>query len=331
MIRAAEAIAPSRWALGALPSMTYAAIKMGALFGGQKIPMSPIAPFSPVPVLSPARQSFGTPARKRFPPVSHFSSQPISRLRLAGSKNLPVSSPFIKFSMAVGLVVSRTSPGSALFKSGSVRSSRVTGSPSDRMKLVTPAGPPTWASSRLAAALSLTSTAAAQRSPTESAPSLTWPRVTGAYSSKSLSVYRIERDNCSLPASTRLKVQPASRNLKVLHRGKSSAPRWLKVRPVPVSSAATPSFTPIPCSIAANLRSGESANVRKGLAKAKPARMRSAARRGKLFKFINICSTQSPFNANAALCDGRSTQGLHLVAPKVFVVQALEPTAQLLG
>ena len=66
--------------------------------------------------------------------------------------------------MARGLVVSRGSPGVASLRLGSLRSSRVTLSPSERANCVKPAGPPIVCSTRFAAVLSLQSIAAAQRS-----------------------------------------------------------------------------------------------------------------------------------------------------------------------
>ncbi len=68
--------------------------------------------------------------------------------------------------MASGVVVSRRSPGTAVFSSGSQRSSRLTRSPSDRKNRVRPSGPPISRSRRLPAALSLYWIAAAHRSPT---------------------------------------------------------------------------------------------------------------------------------------------------------------------
>ena len=61
-------------------------------------------------------------------------------------------------------MVSLTSPGAASLRSGSVRSSRLVASPSERKKAVTPAGPPSAAITKLAAVLSLTESAASQNS-----------------------------------------------------------------------------------------------------------------------------------------------------------------------
>lgn len=99
---------------------------MGGLFGGQKIPTSPMAPRSPVPVLSPARQPAGIPARSLLAPVVLFSNQLTNWLRLATDKTSPVNSFAADSAMAMGLVVSRGSPGSAVFRSVSVRSRRRT-------------------------------------------------------------------------------------------------------------------------------------------------------------------------------------------------------------
>ena len=83
-------------------------------------------------------------------------------------------------SMASGVVVSRTSPGSLVLSVGSSRSSRVTSSPRARRNRVNPAGPPRVRRSRFAAVLSLTSTADAHRAPTVRLPSLACSLVTGA-------------------------------------------------------------------------------------------------------------------------------------------------------
>ncbi len=67
----------------------------------------------------------------------------------------------------------------AVLSEGSLRSSRVVRSPVSRTQAVSPAGPPRLASNRLAAPLSLRVTAAAQSSPTLSAPSPRCASVTG--------------------------------------------------------------------------------------------------------------------------------------------------------
>jgi Bacterial cadherin-like domain len=59
--------------------------------------------------------------------------------------------------------VSRSSPGIALFNSGSFRSSLIISSPMLRAKLVSPPGPPIVSSKRLPAVLSLCSIAAAHK------------------------------------------------------------------------------------------------------------------------------------------------------------------------
>lgn len=64
--------------------------------------------------------------------------------------------------MAAGVVLSVRRRGSAELSSGSQRSSRVTRSPIERLKRVTARGPPSSRSSRLAAVLSLSQTAASQ-------------------------------------------------------------------------------------------------------------------------------------------------------------------------
>ena len=52
--------------------------------GGQRMPMSLVEPWSPVPVLSPTRQLAGTPARRRVPPVVLARSHSVSWSREDG-------------------------------------------------------------------------------------------------------------------------------------------------------------------------------------------------------------------------------------------------------
>ena len=74
--------------------------------------------------------------------------------------------------IAAGVVVSRSSPGMALFNSGSFRSSLVVSSLTLRAKFVRPTGPPIVSSKRLPAVLSLCSIAAAHKAPSVMPPSL---------------------------------------------------------------------------------------------------------------------------------------------------------------
>ena len=101
-----------------------------------------VAPFAPRPVLSPTLHVFGTPARIIDPPVSLRCNQSSSLRRDASDKAWPSNSLCMSEEIAAGVVVSRSSPGMALFNSGSIRSRRVTRSPRARTKFVTPAGPP---------------------------------------------------------------------------------------------------------------------------------------------------------------------------------------------
>src|SRR5437764_14363570 len=57
--------------------------------------------------------------------------------------------------IAAGVVVSRSSPGMALFNSGSFLSSLVISSPTLRTKLVSPTGPPILSNRRLPAVITL--------------------------------------------------------------------------------------------------------------------------------------------------------------------------------
>ena len=104
--------------------------------GGQRMPMSLVEPRAPVPGLSPAVQPAGSPARRRWAPTLPSFSQWTSRAREAGESTGPSSTLSRLPAMASGVVVSRGSPGRALFNSGSVRSSRVKPSPILRTKRV---------------------------------------------------------------------------------------------------------------------------------------------------------------------------------------------------
>jgi hypothetical protein len=116
-----------------------------------------VAPFDPRPVLSPTLHVFGTPARIIDPPVSLRCNQSSSLRRDASDKASPSNSLCMSEEIAAGVVVSRSSPGMALFNSGSIRSRRVTRSPRARTKFVRPAGPPIAFRRRLPAVLSLCS------------------------------------------------------------------------------------------------------------------------------------------------------------------------------
>ena len=84
-------------------------------------------------------------------------------MRDAGDSASPSSSARMSASIIAGVVVSRGSPGMAWLSSGSMRSSRVRVSPSERANAVSPAGPPKLASSRLPAVLSLSVIAASHK------------------------------------------------------------------------------------------------------------------------------------------------------------------------
>ena len=101
------------------------------------------------------------------------------------------------------VVVFRTSPGATTLSAGSVWSSRVTSSPRERMNAVTLCGPPRVFNMRLAAVLSLHSTAAEHASSKVMTPSSTRFSAMGAYSNKSAAPYCSLRSRCSAPRSTR--------------------------------------------------------------------------------------------------------------------------------
>lgn len=144
--------------------------------------------------LAPTSQPGGRPARTALSPVVLALRELTSRSR----PDLPGSAPSARDrrSAAIrdGVVVSR-SPDAA-FTIGSVRSSRVTGSPRARTNRVTPRGPPARPVSRLAAVLSLTSTAARHSAATVMPSSTCW-EVTGAYSSTSARPSRTSRSSSS--------------------------------------------------------------------------------------------------------------------------------------
>ncbi len=202
-----------------------------------------------MPVLSATRQSDGTPARRRFAPVVLADIHSTSRARPGSDSALPSASVRSACAIARGVEVSRGSPGVASLSVGSVRSSRVVSSPLRRRKAVTAAGPPTLASSRLAAVLSLTVTAASHSSPTLR-PLPTCLPVTGAHSSRSACAMATRRSSLSWPASTRASTSAAASTLNVLHIGKRSSRRWPASAPVAVSSTATPSRPATEASIA---------------------------------------------------------------------------------
>ena len=141
-----------------------------------------VAPFADRPVLSPTVHVFGTPARIMSAPVSLCCNQSSSWCCEDSDNTLPSNTRCMSAHIAAGAVVSRSSPGMALFNSGSLRSSLVTLSPRLRAKLVKPAGPPIASSKRLPAVLSLCSIAAAHKAPSVMPPSTRCAFVTGACS-----------------------------------------------------------------------------------------------------------------------------------------------------
>ena len=98
----------------------------GARPGGQRTPTSLVALLPPVPVLSPTRQPFGTPARSRLSPVLLATSHAVSCSREEAESASPRTVRRSNSTIAAGVVVSRGSPGRASFNSVSRRSSRVT-------------------------------------------------------------------------------------------------------------------------------------------------------------------------------------------------------------
>src|SRR5579883_391075 len=143
---------------------------MGGRLVGQITATSLLDPCPPEPVLSPTRQAFGRPARSLAPPVLQATSQSTSWSREAGARAAAVASLARSLAIALGRVVSRGSPGSPLLRSGSTQSSLVNSSPSERANRVTACGPPRLATSRLAAVLSESVTAASQSSATDISP-----------------------------------------------------------------------------------------------------------------------------------------------------------------
>src|SRR5579885_1573223 len=204
------------------------------------MPTSFVEPRSPVPVLPPTRQSGGSPARKRLPPVLHASSQSVSCCPEEGFSAPPRTSLRMSSTIADGVVVSRGSPGSDSFTAGSFRSRRVTGSPSERANSVTAAGPPRAARMRLPAVLSLSVIAASQSSASVMPSPPTCMPVVGEYSTRSPFVNTTRRSSLSFSASTRASTAADASSLKVLHIGKRSSARYANRAPVPVSRIATP-------------------------------------------------------------------------------------------
>ena len=219
---------------------------MGDLLGGQITATSLAVPRAPLPVLSPTRQSFASPARSRVSPVLLASSHAVSCSRDAADNAVVPRMRACKLeAIAFGDVVSRGSSGKASLSEGSLRSSRVTSSPRPRTKAVSPGGPPIAASSKLAAVLSLSVTAASQISASVMPSPPARFSVTGEYVTSADASKLIRRVNCSLPASTRARIAATASALKVLHIGKRSSPRWTWRAPVAVSRTQTPSRPPL--------------------------------------------------------------------------------------
>src|SRR5215211_5995811 len=91
----------------------------------QMMPTSLVALWPPVPVLSPTRQSLGTPARSRLSPVLLATSHAVSCAREGAESASPSTVLRNRSNIARGVVVSRGSPGWASFNAVSRRSSRV--------------------------------------------------------------------------------------------------------------------------------------------------------------------------------------------------------------
>ena len=146
-----------------------------------------VVPLSPEPVLPPTIQSLGMPTRRRLSPVRLASIHSRSWVWLAASSGpcLSVSRPSTVRDIERGVVVSRGSPAMAVLRSVSVRSRRVFMSPSVRSQRVSPAGPPCRLSNRLAAVLSLTTTAASLSARTVMPSASACFSVTGEYATSS--------------------------------------------------------------------------------------------------------------------------------------------------
>ena len=193
----------------------------------------------------------GSPARSRLSPTLSSISQASSCRRDASESASPRRTCLMSSAIARGLVVSRSSPGVASFRLGSLRSSRVTELPSERANCVKPAGPP------IAASTGWPRCCRSSRSPRrkDRRASCRLPQraflVTGAYSRRSPGPYAMMRSSRSPPSSTRLSAAAAASNLNVLHIGKRSSARWTSVRPAPVSITKTPRRASALCSIAA--------------------------------------------------------------------------------
>lgn len=133
-----------------------------------------------VPVLSPARQSAGRPARIRCLPVVVATIQAANVSRAVADNHSLVSRWAVVRAIAVGVVVSRMSWPVTWLSAGSKRSSRVVVSPVVRRMAVKPAGPPISFSSRLAAGLSLVVCVASASAATAMPPRSRCCVVTGA-------------------------------------------------------------------------------------------------------------------------------------------------------
>src|ERR1700733_3093191 len=101
-------------AIGTPAPVKYTATITGAPLEGQTTATSLAVPCSPVPVLSPTRQSFGRPARNRASPVLLAINQAVICSREAAESAVASKrSVFRLEAIALGVVVSRGSSDSA--------------------------------------------------------------------------------------------------------------------------------------------------------------------------------------------------------------------------
>ena len=150
--------------------------------------------------------------------------------------------------MADGVVVSRSSPGRFEFNASSHRSSRVVTSPTLRRKRVTPAGPPQRSRSKLAAQLSLCSTAALASVAMLSRPWRICAAVTGECGSSAAAPYAMLSSTFNCLRCARSRMQAARSHLNVDAMANRSCARQARYLPVAVFNAATPIRPPIRCS-----------------------------------------------------------------------------------
>ena len=197
------------------------------------------------------RQEGGSPARSLLSPTLSPMSHACSWPRDASDSPSPTRTFCMVAAIARGLVVSRGSPGSDSLRVGSLRSSRVTSSPSARANCVNPAGRRSIAGPGFRRCCR--SNRLPRRKIRDSHAALGDMRLGDRrvleQIARPVGDFPVE---ASMPSSTRLSAAAAVRSLNVLHIGNGSSARCSIVAPVPVSRTKTPRRPPSRASMSAS-------------------------------------------------------------------------------